>query len=294
MRTCFISAPVNLDISILKSILDSKGIRTILPFELEITGANFREQIEKAIRKADLFIAVLTTPEDSTNVFFELGYAWARHKRVLILQSGDFSVPQNLSEFPILKVDVTDRKRLSIVLDDFLTQQRKSKSSIEKKTGKTKALSFRARELIQHLKHVETKATHRELENILVSAFRDSGIQALTETQPQDRGYDFALWLDELEHLVGNPILVEVKVRLSKASATSLKKKFLQSEGVEVGKALLVVFLEGPEAQIASANSGSPLVLFISVARLLAELEQKSLGEFIRSQRNRLVHGIET
>jgi nucleoside 2-deoxyribosyltransferase len=292
MKTCFISAPVNLDLTTLKSVLDEKEIKLILPFELEITGANFREQIEKAIRKADLFIAVITSPADSANVFFELGYAWARHKRVLIVQSGDFSVPQNLSEFPILKVDVTDRKKVSIVLDEFLTQQRKSKSPTEKQAEKTKPLSTRARQLIQHLKSLQTKATHRELENILLSVFRDSGIQALTETQPQDRGYDFALWLDELEHLVGNPILVEVKLRLSKASATSLKKKFLQTRDVEVGKALLIVFLEGPESEISSANSGSPLVLFISVARLLSELEQQSLGQFIRTERNRLVHGI--
>jgi nucleoside 2-deoxyribosyltransferase len=292
MRTCFISAPVNLDLSTLKSVLDAKGIRTILPFELEITGANFREQIEKAIRKADLFIAVLTSPADSANVFFELGYGWARHKRVLIVQSGSFSVPQNLSEFPILKVNVTDRRKLSAVLDDFLAQQRRSKSPVEKDGTKTKALSARARQLIQHLKNLEKRATHQELENILTSAFRESGIQALTETPPRDRGYDFALWLDELEHLVGNPILVEVKLRLSKASAISLKNQFLQRGDVEVGKALLVVYLDGPEAQISSVNSGAPLVLFISVGRLLSELEQNSLGKFIRSERNRLVHGI--
>jgi hypothetical protein len=73
MKTCFISAPVNIDLSVLRSVLQSKNIRAIMPFELEITGSNFREQIETAIRKADFFVAVLTK-ESSANVFFELGY----------------------------------------------------------------------------------------------------------------------------------------------------------------------------------------------------------------------------
>src|SRR5438105_13911024 len=89
MQTCFISAPVNLDLGVLRALLHSKGIETILPFELEITGANFREQIEKAIQKADFCIAVLTASKGSSNVFFELGYAWAMRKRVVLIQTGN-------------------------------------------------------------------------------------------------------------------------------------------------------------------------------------------------------------
>jgi nucleoside 2-deoxyribosyltransferase len=77
MKICFISATVNVDLSTLRSVLNAKGIRAILPFELDITGANFREQIERAIRKADFCIAVLTAESKNDNIFFELGYARA-------------------------------------------------------------------------------------------------------------------------------------------------------------------------------------------------------------------------
>jgi hypothetical protein len=261
-----------------------------MPFELEITGANFREQIEIAIRKADFFIAVLTKNSNS-NVFFELGYAWAKIKRIVLLQNEEFELPANLSGFTIIKIDLRDRTKLSSVLNDFLKKEKPFKSRGEE-IVKTRPLSSRASDLIRHLRNLEVRATHEEFEKILATAFRDSGIKVFAEPQGPDHGYDFALWLDELNHLIGNPFLVEIKTRLSRAAAIIIKNRFLQQRNAEVGKALLVVFLNGPEQAITSESLGSPLVLFIPAIHLLSELERRSFVELVRSERNRLVHGV--
>ena len=144
MKTCFISAPVNVDLSVLRAVLRSQGIDPILPFELEITGANFREQIEQAIRRANFFIAVLSASTNNSNVFFELGYAWAKRKRVVLIQNRDLELPPNLSDFPILKCKIDDKKELSSFLEQFFEQQR-SKSVHSHEITKTKPLSTRAR-----------------------------------------------------------------------------------------------------------------------------------------------------
>jgi hypothetical protein len=89
-----------------------------------------------------------------------------------------------------------------------------------------------------------------------------------------------------------NVDLVELKTRLSLANARTLKRQFLNHFDREVGKALLVIFLGGSEAQICAESTGSPLVMFIPLARLLSELEQRSLGDFVRTERNKLVHGV--
>jgi hypothetical protein len=290
MKKCFISAPVNVDLSVLRTVLASKGIQAVMPFELEIVGSNFREQIEHAIQKADFFIAVLSR-SGSANVFFELGFATAKLKRIVLLQTEEFEIPQNLSGFTILRADVRDGPKLSNVLDDFLKKQRHLKPA-RQEIVRTRPLSTRATELIQHLKNLQARATHAEFEKILTAAFKDSGIEVVAEPQGKDRGYDFALWLDELNHLVGNPLLVEVKTKLSKAEAKSLKSKFLKHRDTELGKALVVVFLDGPEAIVQAESSGAPLILFVPAAVLLSALEEKSLGDFIRSERNRLVHGV--
>jgi hypothetical protein len=291
MKTCFISAPVNVDLSVLRSVLRSKGIKPVLPFELEITGANFREQIEKAIRHADFLVAVLTGDMGNSNVFFELGYAWAKRKRVVLIQSRDVELPANLSGFPMLRVEPNDREKLASLLDQFLNQQKPTKSRTQE-LDKTRPLSTRAKDLTQHLKDLGDRATHKEFENVLLTAFRASGIKALAEPQSKDRRYDLALWLDELQYVVGNPVLVELETRLSRTGAKAVKRQFLERADREVGKALLVVFLDGPETQICAESTGSPLVLFIPVARLLSELEQRSLGDFVRAERNKLAHGV--
>src|SRR5436190_10995401 len=151
MKSCFISAPVSIDLSVLKSALENEGIRPVLPFELPIRGANFREQIEKAIKKAQLFIGVLSSNADNSNVLFELGYAWAERKRVAVIQDRSFELPQNVSGFPVLKSDLNDQEKVQSFLKQFSRQQ-KAQSTQSSDSPRTKPLSDRAKQLIAHVK----------------------------------------------------------------------------------------------------------------------------------------------
>jgi hypothetical protein len=292
MKTCFISAPVSIDLSVLKSALQTEGIRPVLPFELPIRGANFREQIEKAIKKAQLFIGVLSSNADNLNVLFELGYASAQRKRIAVIQDRSFELPPNVTGFPVLKCDIADEDQIKSFLKQFSRQQ-KSQPAQAGEPPRTKPLSDRARQLIAYVKSLGQRATHQELESVLVEAFRDSGIRVFAESTPRDRGYDLALWLDETEYPIGNPILVELKNDLKPTTARALRNDFLARRELSVGKALLVVYLTGPtKTEVSKLNIGSPLVLFVSATELLSALEDKSFAEFIRSARNKLAHGV--
>ena len=292
MKSCFISAPVSIDLSVLKSALEEEGIRPVLPFELPIRGANFREQIEKAIKRAQLFIGVLSSKADNLNVLFELGYASAQRKRVAVIQDRSFELPPNVSGFPVLKGDLNDQNKIQSFLKEFSRQQ-KSQTTQSSETPRTRPLSDRARQLIAHVKALGQRATHRELESVLIEAFRDSGIQVIAESTSRDKGYDLALWLDETEYPIGNPILVELKNDLKQSTARALRNNFLARRDLAVGKALLVVYLTGPaKPELSKLNTGSPLVLFVSATELLSALEDKSFAEFIRRARNKLAHGV--
>src|SRR5438552_9543768 len=124
MKTCFISAPVRIDLSVLKSALETEGIRPVLPFELPIRGANFREQIEKAIKKAQLFVGVLSSKADNLNVLFELGYASAQRKRIAVVQDRSFELPPNVTGFPVLKCDIADDDQIKSFFKQFSRQQK--------------------------------------------------------------------------------------------------------------------------------------------------------------------------
>src|SRR5206468_5206393 len=147
MKTCFISAPVTIDLTALKNALRAEGIKPVLPFELPIRGANFREQIEKAIKKAQLFIGVLSSNADNFNVLFELGYAWAQRKRVAVIQDRSFELPPNVSGFPVLKSDLNDQEKIQSFLKQFSRQQ-KAQSTQSNDSPRTKPPSDRTKQLI--------------------------------------------------------------------------------------------------------------------------------------------------
>lgn len=290
MKTCFISAPARKDISVLRRVLHKLKIESILPFELPIVGENFREQIERAIHKADFCIGVLDQPNQSANVLFEIGYALGRRKPIFLIETEPFSLPQNLSGFAVARGNLQDEDQLRFVLESFL-ERSDSKKTHAHITEKTKPISNRSRELVRHLQDLGEHATNRELENILMEAVRASGIKIVAEASAPNKEYDFALWVDELDYITGNPVLVEVKRKLSVATARKLVNDFRKHHQAGIAKALIVVFVEGNEEALTQASQGSPLVAFFSAARLLTELEQRSVGDVIRQERNRLVHG---
>jgi hypothetical protein len=293
MKTCFISAPVSVDLSTLKSVLESEKIRPILPFELPIAGANFREQIEKAIKKAQFFIGVLSNQAPSLNVLFELGYASAQRKRIAVIQEGQFDLPPNVTGLPILKAKLDDRNQLQSFVKQFARPQ-KTQTSAAPEASKTKPLSDRSKQLIAHVKALGERATHREFETVLIEALRDSGVRVMAESTQRGGGrYDLAVWIDELEYPIGNPVLIELKNDLKPSTARALRNDFLAQRDFAPGKALLVVYLTShAKLDISTLSVAAPLVLFVSATELFSALENTSLAEFVRTRRNRLAHGM--
>jgi hypothetical protein len=292
MKACFVSAPVTVDLTPLKSALAAEGIQAILPFELPTAGANFRDQIEKAIKKAQFFIGVLSSQANNSNVLFELGYAAAQRKRIAVIQDKSFELPPNITGFPVLKTNLNDSPQLRQFLEQF-SRTHKRQSAQSAQLPKTKPLSGRAQQLIADIKTLGERATHHEFESVLTEALRDSGVRVMAESTPRGGRYDFALWLDEIEYPIGNPVLVELKNELKPSTARALRNDFLAQRESTLGKALLVVYLSArPNFDLRTLNVAAPLVLFVSATDLLSALENKSLAEFIRTQRNRLAHGM--
>lgn len=290
MKTCFISAPANFNLSKLRQLLASKQIKAILPFEQLITGDNFQDQITKTIQKADFCIALLVDEHHQANVLFELGFASALRKPILLVQEKQSSLPINMWGVPVAKYDPPDFTGLAFFLDQFLRRPLQTRRKRSSALPRTKPLSKRASQLSAHLLSLGERATHSELERILEAAFRESGIRITAEPKHGDRTYDFAIWVDELSDLIGNPLLIEVKSKLSADDANRIRKQFISSFGKALPRALLVVYSTG-DPSLSEKSLGAPLVMFVPAQTLLDALRHHSFGNFIRSERNRLVHG---
>jgi nucleoside 2-deoxyribosyltransferase len=255
-KTCFISAPVNADISKLRRLLEHRGVQVLLPFELEITGTTVREQIEKAINRASFCIAIIAAPP-SANVLYEVGFAAAKAKPTLLILDTMADVPQFLADLTSVKARPSQIESISYVLDTFLDKLR---ASVPKRGSlvKTKMISQRSKEMVEFLKGLGERATTGELENIVKRVLSDSGVRIVVPGRSADQGHDMAAWVDELEPVIGNPLLIQVKHKLTPPAGRHLRDKLLTRFREAGGRAALIIYLEGIEDRIARLNSAAP------------------------------------
>jgi hypothetical protein len=101
------------------------------------------------------------------------------------------------------------------------------------------------------------------------------------------------VWSDVLDAFVGNPLLVECKLKLpSGARAT---QAFQQLEAyMEASRSLWGVLLygDGPSADDPVWRECPPTILSLPARSLVEQLRTRAFPEVIRDLRNRRVHGV--
>jgi hypothetical protein len=283
----FIAAPGGKSLSVLKDELTKRNVQAYTAYDLPVSSASIAIHVERAIKQADLIVAVV--PEHaSPNVFFELGMAHAMKKPLLILVSPNFgTLPSDISETLYLRIDPDNRSALSFALDQCI--QRLERPAPRPRKEKKEEVSF-GREAGRFLPEIHDKQiTGRELENIVAEVFRMAGAEAVIESQHRDEGADIAIWSDALQTIAGNPVLVEVKnsvrSREELLNAMNQVEYYRQNSGSKF--ALLVV------NATTVALSSVPFVggvLAILLPDLIESLRTKTLAETIRELRNKSAH----
>lgn len=101
-----------------------------------------------------------------------------------------------------------------------------------------------------------------------------------------DRRFDIGVWSDDLDAIAANPLLIELKRKLSPHAVEQVLGYLRVSPGARVA---LLVFLE-PAATSRLKDVPFP-VLAISLQELLESMRTSSFAEVVRDLRNRAVHG---
>ena len=118
-KSCFISAPFGADTSILREILDEKGIGWHDQTDVR-AGGSWLDALDTAMTRSDFVCVVLPTERHRENVLFELVIAWARRKPVLAFLGSSLSLPSDIVGLTYFRVDSTNREAVRSVLDAFL------------------------------------------------------------------------------------------------------------------------------------------------------------------------------
>jgi hypothetical protein len=292
-RKAFLSAPPTVDTSVLRRAMEERGI---VPFELDEVAAGGRsipELLEDCLKRADFVVVVVGDGKAKDNVLFELGFAMALKKRILAIVSPDADPP--LSGILYLRTLPDNREAVEFGLDQILKAPKPRRHPRRKGIRKTKPLGPLADKLLDRIRGSEEPLGKQDLEQILREVIEESGIDSAYYASermvtPISRA-DMAIWSDDFEPWVGNPLPIKLKShprsRSELQSALDELTQILDNTHSEWG----LLIYQGADFEPSEQALGDPRVFVLTIERLLESLRDTSLGDFLHRMRNLRVHG---
>jgi hypothetical protein len=292
IRTCFISAPFNAKVAVIKDVLNQNNVR-VLGVEGAELGQSPPTSTIDLIDRADLVIGVLSHDRATQNVLFELGLAVGRHKQVLIFAppKSDF-VPLGLQQFLTVRANLHNRDAIAFALHQVLfAPERRNTSTAQELKQSGRTLGDEANRFLEDYTEIVRDNDEGRLEELVARAIRASSVDAVSESFRESGRADLAVWSDAFQSFIENPLLVEVKFRLLSRKEFKRAADQLAATVREAGSTWgLLLYAEGPQ----KADLGwvaRPTVLVISIRELFEAMRTAAFADIVQDLRNRRVHG---
>lgn len=286
---CFISAPYGENLSPIIDVLKEYDIEIISPLDFKYQSVTLFEQIKKEIRKSDFIIAVIPNDYKNENIYFELGIAVGLGKKVVLFVPPNISIPLDIKSFLTVRSEIQNREAFRFILDqikDISFKPTKIKKSI-KKIGSP--LGGKVNYYLDKIEYPKSKYKEYELVEIVRQILNDSGINVLSQSKELESYADLAIWADNLDSYLGNPILIEIKNKISNYDKIYFQiKNFIAKSNSR--SAIIIHFDKAPAPKDFLLNK-DPSIYFLNIFELLNELRDNSFEEIIIQRRNKRVHG---
>lgn len=291
--SCFVSAPFGCNIEVVVNILNEAGVQTRRA-DIFTSGEPTFEAIRKSIVSADFACVFLTGAENSQNQLFELGAAFGAGIPSVVLLDAEARLPSDLRGVMYARVSLSKPETVRTAVNGFLrTLKRGERLSPVARKGRERKIN-RSRALLEYETLRKSAGPERTFafERFVASLFEKANINVVLEPSQTDRGVDLALWLDDVDQIIGNPILVELKFRTTIESwkeASNKMQKFLQ-----IGQSPCGLIISGDKLPptVPPVLSSMPLVMFFSIDDIIKLLAGGKLGSELIRRRNLAVHGM--
>lgn len=292
-RKCFLVAPAQVDIEPIKNLLRSRHIDVYDTYDTPALGLPLSSKIAKAIKRSDFVIAVVSAKTPSANVFFELGLAYGADKPVFLLVQDEEPLPADISGMTYVRASPSDSEKIEFALDQFLkgygAQQRKAIFAVKKpQRAGIDVASFQ-----KDLEIIADQGNISRLTLFLANLLQSTG-EVVQHHGPEEKGADMALWVDNLESSLGNPILVEVKMgRLSETLLADYEEQLRDYLAVTRTHVGVLVYLDRERGHFGRSRLKMPLVIRLDARELVSKLATDSLADILLTERNAVVHAKE-
>lgn len=293
-KTCFVAAPGGIQLDGLRESLLARKIRPLIPEEL-FEGSDWASEIQRQILEADLVIGILPEGRQSPWILFELGQAWALGRQILLIASPKSdTVPYSLQRVLVLRTEPDNREAIDFALDQLLAAPAPETARPEtKKVFITHNFDVDVADFISRLDQTLITKNAHEFETVVADAIRNSGADLVVKGPSRESGADIAVWSDVLEPFVGNPLVIETKMRIPSRETVDSASRQLRSYMAASGtRWSLLVYGEGPDVDDKLWRNLPPNILVIPARRLIESLRTQAFPEIVRDLRNRRVHSV--
>jgi hypothetical protein len=237
-----------------------------------------------------LVIAVLSSGQSNANVYFEIGFASALEKRILLVVPPEIEAPSDARGLLTVVGTPDNVEAIDFALDQALVGWRRQPARFGE-TGRTMPIGKSADRLIQSLDSLGDQPTENGLIAIIEDALRSSGVKSVvSQAKIGDYRPDIAVWADELDFWTRNPLIIEVKRDLT-SSDRVIETIAQVSRLMQSTNSMWGLVLYGGPVWITRVESPFVNVLLMNVREFLSALKTRSFGDIIRDLRNRAVHG---
>ena len=291
-KTCFITAPSRVDTSAIRRVLRRHGFGTRDVADVR-PGDSLAERVQNEIAKADVIVAVFSGPKPSAGVTFEAGLALGLGKPVIVVASEPVESPFSpLASAPIVLADPANEDALTFSFAQILPALERTPSRRAPRKRKAQDKPGLVEGFAAHIEALRASGNERQLERLLLEVFKeDPGVSVTVEKKVVGAEIDMAIWLDGYDSILGNPLIVELK--LGALSEDRLRRSEFQLYRLlraSIAKFGLLIYLDRRARRFVGPGVSAPNIVRFEASDLVTELSKASLGRTILAERNRLVH----
>jgi hypothetical protein len=216
---------------------------------------------------------------------FEIGIAYAKRKPILAFVGSPLQLPIDILSLTYVRSDPTDPTAVHRALNTFLEHAKPTTSP------RRRARSIKPKREGTPLRGVPP-ASGFELERRTADLLQQAGFIVSGLSDHRTRGADFAVWIDELDQSLGNPLLVEVKAGdLSTGRLRDAASQLRHHVAKTHGRCALLVYWDRSNREFTSVSTEWPLILQLSGGTLTRLVSQGRLVQELVRLRNAAVHG---
>lgn len=276
-------ATAELDIGEVRAAIQQLDLDAVTLEQVTAPGGTWSDSLRRCVAAADMVIGIMGDRRKEAYVFFELGVASALNKPTLLFLGPDY--PMDLvppSGLPYLRIDLRNADAVMFGLKQALALSGRDLAPQPAGGFTTRPIGPLADQLLEKL----ARTNPREFEGLMYEAIKASGVPTMARGGgPDDEGIDFAVWSNDLEPMITNPLLIECKSSLRTQSEVdaSLGQMFRALGSIRNGCGI-VLYKE--IEKVPKQVPRSPCVEFVSAEDFINGLRDTGLAEFVLGLRS--------